>query len=379
MLNQPTETYMAWAAALLLLGGVLAVAGGALTLAGARKRPYFQLRRQSLVRGWRLLMWGVGLLVAAGLVFAFGRRGVEVLVPPTLAPTASPTPTLTPPATPTPTLTLTPSQTSPSTETLTPAPTFTPEDTTTPTISPTPALPRALVTPPGTVTVTPPAEAVAGNIRFSRRDNCRVEGSLEYFDQLPKTIYAHFDYDNWLPGAQWSGGWVGDGGGGGGADLRRDAHLGWEHGRLRLHQLRQRQAVVARGDLRSADFHRRAMAGLPAILRRRGDAVADVHADPADAHRDLHAHPAPDRDRHADAHPTSPHAHGLRHPHTSPDVDADQHSDSTSHVDILTDTHAVIGVRKEPAMSTASSSPTSHHRRAFLGGGLLALCLRSEE
>jgi len=45
MLNQPTETYLAWAAALLLLGGVLAVAGGALTLAGARKRPYFQLRR----------------------------------------------------------------------------------------------------------------------------------------------------------------------------------------------------------------------------------------------------------------------------------------------------------------------------------------------
>jgi hypothetical protein len=61
------------------------------------------------------------------------------------------------------------------------------------------------------VTVTPPAEAVAGNIRFSRRDNCRVEGSLEYFDQLPKTIYAHFDYDNWLPGVQWSGVWVRDG------------------------------------------------------------------------------------------------------------------------------------------------------------------------
>ncbi|MBF8286108.1 MAG: hypothetical protein HW378_5023, partial [Anaerolineales bacterium] len=61
------------------------------------------------------------------------------------------------------------------------------------------------------MTVTPPAEAVAGNIRFSRRDNCRVEGSLEYFDQLPKTIYAHFDYDNWLPGVQWSGVWVRDG------------------------------------------------------------------------------------------------------------------------------------------------------------------------
>src|SRR5574341_153931 len=211
MLNQSIGTYMFWAAALLLLGGVLASVSGALTLAGARRRPYFQLRRQSLVRGWRLLVWGVGLLIAAGLVFAFGRRGVEALVPPTLPPTASPPPTLTPPATPTPTITLAPSQTSPSTETHTPTPTFTPEDAATPTISPTPALPQALVTPVGTVTVTPPAEAVAGNIRFSRRDNCRVVGSLEYFDQLPKTIYAHFDYDNWLPGAQWSGVWLRNG------------------------------------------------------------------------------------------------------------------------------------------------------------------------
>lgn len=201
MLNQPTETYVVWAAALLLLGGVLAVAGGALTLAGARKRPYFQLRRQSLVRGWRLLMWGVGLLIAAGLVFTFGRRGVEAIVPPTLAPTASPTPTIT----------LTPSQTSPPTETLTPAPSFTPSDTPTTAASPTPALPLALVTPVGTLTVTPPAEAVAVDIRFSRRNNCLAQGSLEYFDQLPKTIYAHFYYDNWLPGAQWSGVWVRNG------------------------------------------------------------------------------------------------------------------------------------------------------------------------
>src|SRR5574341_199727 len=128
MLNQPIETYMIWATALLLLGGLLAVASGALTLSRARRRPYFQLRRQSLVRVWRLLAWGVGLFLAAGLVFAFGRRGVEALIPPTLAPTASPTPTLPPPATPIPTITPAPSQTSPPTETLTPGPTLIPED-----------------------------------------------------------------------------------------------------------------------------------------------------------------------------------------------------------------------------------------------------------
>jgi type VI secretion system secreted protein VgrG len=211
MLSQSTETYVAWIAALLLTGGALALAGGALSLAGARRRPYFQLRRQALVRGWRLVTWGVGLLIASGLMLGFGKRGVEALVPPTLIPTASLTPTLTSTVTATPTITLTPSQTSPPTGTLTPTPTLTPSDTPTPTLSPTPALPLALITPAGTLTVTPPPEAVAADIRFSRRNDCTVKGSLEYLDQLPKTIYAHFYYDNWLPGVQWSSVWLRDG------------------------------------------------------------------------------------------------------------------------------------------------------------------------
>jgi hypothetical protein len=52
---------------------------------------------------------------------------------------------------------------------------------------------------------------VAGTLRFSTRDNCNVEASTTFFDQLPKTIYAHFFYDNWLPGVQWSGVWLRDG------------------------------------------------------------------------------------------------------------------------------------------------------------------------
>ncbi len=208
MLHQSTETYVAWAAALLLLGGLLAAVGGVSALTRTRRLPYFQLRRQALLRGWRLLLTSVGLLIASGLVFGLGQPGVELIVPPTLPPTLSPTPTHTPPpptATRPPTATLTPSRTASPTLTLTRS------DTATPTLSPTPALPLAFITPPGPVTVTPPAAAVAADLRFSRRDNCEVQGSLEYFDQFPKTIYAHFYYDNWLPGVQWSGVWYRDG------------------------------------------------------------------------------------------------------------------------------------------------------------------------
>jgi hypothetical protein len=208
MLAQPTETYVAWIASLLLLGFVLAAARGAYDLSRARRLRYYQLRRQSLLRGWRLLMTSVALLIAAGFAYRFGQAAVALVSPPTLTPTPSRTPTPTPPP---PTATLTPSQTRIPSRTPSPTQTLTPSATPTPSLSPTPALPLALVTPPGTLTVTPPAEAVAADIRFSLRDNCRVVNSIEYFDQVPKTIYAHFYYDSWLPGVQWSGVWLRNG------------------------------------------------------------------------------------------------------------------------------------------------------------------------
>ena len=204
MLAQSTETYIAWAAGLLLLGFGLAAASGAVILSRARRLPYFQLRRQAILRGWWLLLLAAALLVAAGVVMGFGRRTVELFVPPTPTPTPSFTPTATlPPAsvTPVPTLTAPPSATLPPTETLPPSP-MPPA-----TLSPTPALPLAFITPPGTVTVTPPANAVAAHMRFSLRNNCADLRSVDEFDSRPKKIYAHFDYDNWAPGAQWSGVW----------------------------------------------------------------------------------------------------------------------------------------------------------------------------
>lgn len=204
MFSASTETYVAWVALLLVLAFALSIASGIFALMRSRRERYFQVRRDAVVRGWQLLLTGTALLIGALLVLGLGTPLIRLAVPATLtpAPSATPVDTLPPP---TPTATLTPSPTTTSTSTAGPTPT--PTETATATVSPTPALPIDLITPiPGT-TVTPPPGAVASDVRFSRRDICSVPNSQEYFDQLPKVVYAHFYYNNWLPGSQWSGVW----------------------------------------------------------------------------------------------------------------------------------------------------------------------------
>jgi hypothetical protein len=199
MPDQPPETYVAWASQLLLVGCGLATVGGLLILARARRARYHSLRRRALVRGWRLLFFGVGLLVVAGLLEPVSRPLLKWMAPPTPTLTALPPPTSTPTFTPAPSSTPSPSPS--------PGPTLSPAPTRLPTLSPTPALPRLFITPPGTVTVTPLPEAVAANLRFSLRDDCMVAVSRDRFDSKPMKIFAHFYYDNWLRGVQWSGVW----------------------------------------------------------------------------------------------------------------------------------------------------------------------------
>ncbi len=205
MLNQATETYVAWATGLLLLGAVLALLGGISQLAGVRRLPYFRLRRERLQRGWQLIVLGLALLLAAGVMRGLGARAVARVNPPTATPTASAPPSGTPAPS------LTPTRVAPPTVTLLPSLTPTPSDTSTATASPIPQLPLDFITPPGPVTVTPPTEAAAAHVRLSTHAECVSEHGLEAFNQLPRTIYAHFDFDHWRPGAQWSGVWRRDG------------------------------------------------------------------------------------------------------------------------------------------------------------------------
>jgi hypothetical protein len=205
---QSTETYVAWATGLLLLGSLLAAVGALANLSRARQQRYFQLRRGVMLWGWRLVFYSVVLLIGVGLMAFFGKPAIEMVVPATLTFTPSPTPTSTVPTL-TPTLSATISST-PSI-TLTPSQTLPPSATPTPTPTSFPVLPGPYITPLGTAAVTPLPNAVAANLRFSRRSDCTVPLGLDVFDSTPKQIYAHFEYDNWTRGAQWSGVWYREG------------------------------------------------------------------------------------------------------------------------------------------------------------------------
>ncbi len=205
MLNASTETYVGWITWLLLAGFGLAAAAGLTTLARSRRMRYFQVRRQAVMRGWQHLLAAVALLIAAGFVAGLGAPLLRLALAPTPTP-APPTatqPSATPPASATPSVTPT------GTDTPGPSPTVT--ETGSPTRTATPALPAAFITPAPGATVTPPESAIAAEMRFTQRDDCATTNSSGFFDQLPKTIFAHFSYNNWLPGVQWSGVWLRDG------------------------------------------------------------------------------------------------------------------------------------------------------------------------
>ncbi len=208
MFSAPTETYVAWMTWLLLAGAALAATTGVITLARARRMRYFHVRRDAVLRGWQRLMAAVALFIGSGLVAGLGTPAIRLAVRPTASPTASLTPSASVPP-PSPTASATASATASRTATAGPTPTATASAT--PTVSPTPQLPRAFITPILTATVTPPAGATVSPLRFSLRDDCAATRSQAYFDQLPKRLYAHFTYDNWLPGQQWSGVWLRDG------------------------------------------------------------------------------------------------------------------------------------------------------------------------
>lgn len=194
-------------ALLLMGGGLLALlAGGALLNRAGRqaRHSYVRLRRQTILRAWRYLLWGFGLLSAAGLVFSFGEGVLHAVnggAPSVTLETPAAGVTAPPAVTPA----------SASAVTATPPPPATASPTSGPTVTPnlTPVLPQAQITPPkGTLTVTPPAAAVVANLRVSRLNDCASpNGAAENFTTAPKPLYALFDYDSWLPGMTWTSVW----------------------------------------------------------------------------------------------------------------------------------------------------------------------------
>jgi type VI secretion system secreted protein VgrG len=183
------------AGALVLLTVILIYLGQA-RLREARKLPYFMLRRERMTQGWRVILLGVILGVAALLMLLIGRQAAYTLYPPT--PSTTPTETITPTAsiTPIPSITPTPS--------ITPVPSITP----TATITPTPQLPdevRLLVR----ETITPNPEAVFSPIQVSKRLDGfnQAINPQEDFIGLEGRLYGAFSYDNLEDGVRWTAIW----------------------------------------------------------------------------------------------------------------------------------------------------------------------------
>src|SRR5437870_6078435 len=92
MLPASTETYVAWVTWLLFLGAGLAALAGLLTLGGARRMRYFQVRREAVLRGWGRLMASVILFIAGFMAMGFGAPALRLALPatPTRALSAAP-------------------------------------------------------------------------------------------------------------------------------------------------------------------------------------------------------------------------------------------------------------------------------------------------
>jgi type VI secretion system secreted protein VgrG len=184
--------------------GVIAVAGfllalliGASQISSARRLPYFILRRERAVVGWRWILVAVVLGVFGLLSLTIGRRVVYVFIPPTPSLTPTATVTATPTISPTPTISATPTITG------------TPTITATPTITPTPQLPdeiRVLVV----ESVTPNPEAVFSPIVVAPRldQSNRPLGGAEDFTNPVPGLFGAFTYNNLTDGIRWTAIWL---------------------------------------------------------------------------------------------------------------------------------------------------------------------------
>jgi type VI secretion system secreted protein VgrG len=189
-------------AAVIIIGllAILFIWQGFRSIRSARKLPFFRMRRERMLRGWRLLLGAIFLAVMAVLLNSQAEPLIYRYFPPTATVTLTPTITVTPTITLTPTISLTP--------TVTP----TPAVTDTPTITPTPFMPLAIES-VFTSTVTPNPDAIFSEITFSNGidENYIALNPNTIFQNPVGHMYGLFSYDGMIDGSQWTALWYRDG------------------------------------------------------------------------------------------------------------------------------------------------------------------------
>ena len=180
---------------------LISVITGAQTLLSGRKVKFFKLRRDQMMRGWRLVSLGLFWIIVSIGIYFFGEPVAYRFITPSPTIPASLTPSITPSISTTPTITLTPSIT------LTPAESYTPTPTGTPFI-------------PLTVEaqfegrLTPPAEAAFSLLTFTNiglDEDYKPVGPGIQFTNPVGHLYAVFSYNLMVDDIQWTALWIQDG------------------------------------------------------------------------------------------------------------------------------------------------------------------------
>jgi len=194
------QTGIQTALAIISLLFVIFIWRGIVSIRAGRKLPFFRMRRERMIRGWRLFF---GALVLAILAYVINNQAEPLIYsyfPPTATVTRTPTVSVTPTISLTPTITLSP--------TITP----TPSVSDTPTITPTPYIPLAIEA-RFESTTTPNPEAVFSKLIFTDGLDAlyRPLNPGTIFTNPVRHMYAVFSYDGMVKGSQWTALWYRNG------------------------------------------------------------------------------------------------------------------------------------------------------------------------
>ncbi|MCJ7717477.1 MAG: hypothetical protein MUO54_13285 [Anaerolineales bacterium] len=182
---------------LTLIFFLISIITGIQTVVNGKQIKFFQLRRDQILRGWRLIILGIFWVILGFLVYLFGEPVAYRYITPSPTLPITHTPSITPSITITPTITNTP------TITLTPAESYTP----TPSLIP--HIPLA-VEAYFEGFLTPPPEAAFSPLIFSNiglDDDYNPIGPGIQFSNPVGHLYAVFSYARMEDDIQWSALW----------------------------------------------------------------------------------------------------------------------------------------------------------------------------
>ncbi len=183
---------------LAILAMVVSLWGGVRSIQSARNLKFFRMRRDRIVRGWRMVFFSFTMVVASFLLYGYAEPVIYHFYPPTA------TVTLTPTVTTTTTITLTP------TISMTPSITPTPAVSDTPTVTPTPHVPLAVdVQFTSQVTPNSTQPALFSPLKFAQEldKNLQPVNPATAFTNPVGHMYAQFSYINMVKGVQWTSLW----------------------------------------------------------------------------------------------------------------------------------------------------------------------------